>query len=106
MPIVLNAWDPRNNNVVMYEERYLEHIVTGHPGIEIDDIRETIEHPDFITDDETKDLVEIYYKHGVVPFAPDNYLKVCVLVDSDKGKVRTAYLVHHPKPTERISWKP
>lgn len=106
MPIVLNAWDPRDNNVVMYEDRYRGHIVTGHPGIEIDHIRETIEHPDFITDDETKHLIEIYYKRGVVSFAANDYLKVCVLVDSDKGKVITAYLVGHLKPTERISWKP
>ena len=103
--VLINAWDPRRNNVVMYENRYQSHIASRHPGIEVGHIRVVIEDPDVITDDENDSLAENYYKQGVMADAPNYFLKVCVRVDSDRGKVITAYEVDRPKPTERIAWK-
>lgn len=60
------AWDPRHNNVVLYENRYWGHIVGRHPGIEVEHIRLVLEDPDVITDDEGDGLVENYYRQHVV----------------------------------------
>lgn len=107
MPAVLiNAWDPRRINIVLYENRYQDHIVSRHPGVDIDSIRYVVEQPDIITSDESNELVENYYKQGAMPDAPRYFLKVCVRFDSDVGKVVTAFEVDRPKPTERIIWKP
>lgn len=103
--VLINAWDPRHNNVVLHEKRYWDHIVDRHPGIEIEHIRIVIEDPDVITDDENDHLVENYYRQRVMHDAPEYFLKVCVRLESDKGRVITAFLVDRPKPTERISWK-
>lgn len=106
MPVVLvNAWDPRHNNVVLYEYRYFGHIVARHPNVEIEHIRLVVENPDIITRDVNDDLVENYYRQSVAPDAPRYFLKVCVRFESDRGKVITAYEVDRPKPDEVIAWK-
>jgi hypothetical protein len=104
--VLINAWDPRHINVILYGNRYQDHIVSRHPGIDVESIRVVIEDPDLITRDDNDDLVENYYKQGVMPDAPRFFLKVCVRFTSDVGKVVTAYEPDRPKPTERIIWKP
>lgn len=104
--VLINAWDPRHINVLLYEYRFRSHIATGHPGVDVESIRYVVEQPDIITSDENNDLVENYYKQGAILDAPRYFLKVCVRFDSDVGKVVTAFEVDRPKPAERIIWKP
>lgn len=107
MPAVLiNAWDPRHNNVVLYDHRYFGHIVVRHPEVEIEHIRLVLEWPDVITRDVNDGLVENYYRQGIMSDEPGYFLKVCVRFDSDRGKVLTAFSVDRPKPGEVVVWKP
>ncbi len=104
--VLINAWDPRRNNVLLYENRYFAHIIVRHPGVEIEYILLAVEAPDLITCDVNDDLVENYYKQGAIWDMPEQFLKVCVHFDSDRGKVITAYAVDRPKPNEVVVWKP
>lgn len=104
--VLVNAWDPRRNNVVLYENRYEDHIRSRHPAVEVEHIRSVLENPGLITTDDFDPLVENYYAQGVLSDAPIYWLKICVRFDSDRGKVITAYEVDRPKPSEQIVWKP
>lgn len=104
--VLINAWDPRRVNVVLYDNRYYGHIVERHPAVTIEHIRMALEDPDIITGDDSDPLVENFYARGVMPDAPEYWLKVCVRFNSDVGKVVTAYEVDRPKPTEHIRWQP
>jgi hypothetical protein len=103
--VLINAWDPRHNNVVLYRNRYSEHIIVRHPEVEIGHIRLVVEDPDVITGDVNDALVENYYRQGTIADEPDYFLKVSVRFESDRGKIVTAYTVDRPKPSEVIVWK-
>ncbi len=104
--VLINTWDPRHNNVVLYENRYFQHITARHPGIDVEHICLVVEEPDVISRDRRDRLVENYYKQGAIPDMPALFLKVSVRFESDAGKVVTAFVVDRPRLDEEIVWKP
>jgi hypothetical protein len=106
MVLVLNCVDPRGYRIVMYSDRYQNHIVRRRDYITIGSIEDTLHGPEVITADEQYELRENYYLQGVMEDYPALFLKVVVEFGGVDGKVITAFDVDRPKPTERIIWSP
>jgi uncharacterized DUF497 family protein len=88
----------------LHRKRYYDHIWIQH-GVDIESIQAVVENPDLITADPNDDYKENYYAQGVVPDAPELFLKVCVLFKQDIGRVLTAFDVEAPRLTEEILWQ-
>ena len=101
MANLLDTYDPRKCHVWLKDWRYNNHIQSNHPEIDnIDYIRVTVEEPDFITRDVDDDLREIYYRQGVHPDYPEEWIKVV----SNQGFIVTAYVIDYPKKSETVIW--
>jgi hypothetical protein len=96
--------DPRLYEIILHRTRYHNHIRVQH-GIDLESIQITVENPDFITADLDDEYKENYYAQGVIPDAPDLFLKVCVLFKQDVGRVLTAFEVEAPRATEDLLWQ-
>ena len=97
--------NPRGCEIFLYDNRYNEHIKNRHPTVSIEAILETIEDPDIITQDINNPSGENYYARGVIPDAPNFFLKVCVHIETSNRKVVTAFELDRPKQKEQVIWR-
>lgn len=100
---LFHTHDPRGETVVLWENRYHNHI-RKHEGITVAMIQTAVEEPEIITRDTTYPLRDNYYARGLDPDVPEDWVKVCVEFSSDEGKVITAFFTDRPKPEEDILW--
>lgn len=97
--ILLEAVDPRQCIIKLYEDRYQYHILQGHPEIKIEWIEQTLVQPSFICQDADSELREVFYKMDIFP---NPKLWMCVVIE--RNIVITAYRTRKGKQGEKIIW--
>jgi hypothetical protein len=105
---IIDTFDPRDREVILYEGgwdkcRVSHKEIKGHEEIKL-----TIESPNYIAIDKSKDTTNNYYKeNNVITNRYEKYTKVCVSFEENKqkGKVATAYKCEKVHPEDKIIWK-
>lgn len=99
--ILFEVADPRRCLIKLLEDRYQNHILLGHPEVEVRWIEQTIAYPSFIAQDVESELREVFYK---IDLFDNSKLWMCVVVE--RNLVITAYRSRRGKQGEKIIWMP
>lgn len=99
--VLLEMVDPRKCIITLHRDRFEGHILSRHPGIQINWIQKTIEDPSFIVEDAQNDLREVYYKMGLFTDTKE-WMRVVI----ERNTVVTAFKAFGGKQGERMIWTP
>ena len=107
--ILIEMTDPRDKNVILYEETWENHIIDGHPEMEdsFNTLVETIKNPDFIREGRNPKSEELYVKiteNQSTTVYTGVFVATRDIPSSDHTIVTTAYIGDDSPRKGNIKW--
>lgn len=106
MTVLCRCVDPFGREIVLTEEVWFEHLVTGHAEFRERQsmVRAAPTAPEFINFDRSYPLREVYYRASPLPNPFPDLLVRVVVKFYEAGEVVTAHFIREPHKQARRKW--